>query len=125
MPVTEITLSLPAESRYVATARMTTASIAAEHDYSVQEIEGLRTGVNELVATLLEYAVDNGIDHIELIYRISADQIEVEVLAGSTESDETRPGSLDQLTDRILGSVVDEHHLGGNRGRIVKRRIAA
>ena len=125
MTESDIRLSIPAESRFVATARVTTAGIAAELGYSIDEIDGLRTGVNELVASLIEYAEDHGIDHVDLVFRPTADAREIEGRAGREAAADASGGSLDDLTDRILGGVVDDHELTANWGRIVKRRAAA
>lgn len=121
----EIRLSIPAQSRFVATARVTTAGIAAELGYSIEEIDGLRTGVNELVATLIEYAEDNGIAQVDLVFRPTADALEIEGRAGADSTSASAGDSLDELTHRILSGVVDDHELAGNWGRIVKRRVAA
>lgn len=121
-----ISMSLPAQSRFVATARVTTASIAAELDFGVDAIEELRVGVNELVALVIEWAEDHTVPTVDLIFRVTADAIEVEVSAKGGEA-ETGPGKgpLDALTQQILSSVVDDHAIGPGWGRLTKRRVAA
>lgn len=121
MTAAEVTMTLPAESRFVATARVTTASLAAELDYSIDEIEDLRVGVNELVAIVMEWAEDHDLEEIGIRFVLSEDAIEVVASAGDpapVESD----AALDALTAQILASVVDEHDVGAGRGRILKRR---
>lgn len=118
----EITMTLPAESRFVATIRVTSASLAAELDFAVDRIEELRVGVNELAAVLMEWAHDHGADRIELRYTVDDDRLEVAGEAlGSAEATSSE-GELDALTRQILASVTDDFEIIGGKGRLVKRR---
>lgn len=124
----EITVTMPAESRFVALARVTAAGLAAEMDFGVTDIEDLRTGANELVAILVEWAEDHGCDHVDLTFRLDAERVELDAVvptdapigAGTRTQPAEEP--LDELSRRILTAVVDEHDIGWGRGRIVKRR---
>ena len=49
-----VRLSLPASPRYLAAARVVAASLGAESGLSVDDLEDLRLGVNELVSVLVE-----------------------------------------------------------------------
>ncbi len=126
----DVSIVLPADSRFVATARVTTASLAAELDYTVDQIDELRVGVDELVALLIEWAEDHDLPRVELRFRISADEL---VIEGSVVDGSGQPGgdgspageSLDVLTRQILSSVVDEYEIAAGRGRILKRRDPA
>ncbi len=131
MSVAEITMTLPADSRFVATARVTVASLAAELDFGVDRIEALQAGANELVSLLIEWADDHGGDRIELTYHAAPDALSVDgrVLdaAGQPVADPSGAGAddpLDDLTRQILAAVVDEFDLGAGYGRIVKLRAA-
>lgn len=121
----EITMTLPAESRFVATTRVTTASLAAELDFPVDRIEELRVGVNELAAALMEWAEDNRGDRIQLTFRVGTEDLEVlgEVL-GAPDGLESED-DLDVLTGQILAGVTDDYALAGGHGRILKRRDAS
>lgn len=127
MTQAEINLTIPADSRFVATARVTAASVAAELDYSVDEIEELRVGVNELVAILVEWAEDHGTSSIDLVFRLRDDEIEVEGSVGEPAEARHESGSdsLDSLTRMILEGVVDDFEIDGGRGSLRKRRSAA
>lgn len=117
-------MTLPAQSRFVATTRVTAASLAAELDFAVDRIEELRVGVNELAAILIEWAEDHGGDSVTLVFSVGEDRLEVsgEVVGGSTSDDAT---PLDSLAGQILAGVTDEYEVAGGRGRIVKLRTAA
>ncbi|NNE94593.1 MAG: hypothetical protein HKN24_01025 [Acidimicrobiales bacterium] len=118
----EITMTLPAESRFVATTRVTSASLAAELEFGVNRIEELRAGVNELAAVLVEWAEDHDAKSMTLTFRVDDDQLEVigEVVDGNTSNG--AQAGLDALTAQILAGVTDEYEISGGRGRIVKRR---
>lgn len=123
----QVTLRIPAQSRFAATTRVTLASVAAELGFSIDAIEEFRVGVNELAAVLIEWAEDHGCDEIELACTATEASIEVRgVVVGAAAASAPPEGeatsTLDVLTAQILDGVVDEHALDGPSGRIVKRR---
>lgn len=133
MSAAKIVMVLPAESRFVATARVTAAAIAAELDFGVDRIEALQAGANELVSLLIEWADDHGGERIELTYAAGDDALSVE--GRVLDAAQPTPGAgdaaaaeaadpLDDLTRQILAAVVDEFDFGPGRGRIVKLRAA-
>ena len=120
MPASELTLVMPAESRFVSTARVTAASLAAELDFSIDEIEELRMGANELVVILSELANDNGITTLELRYVVGDGVIEIHgrvPAVGDIDGAEA-----DVLACQILDAVVDSYSFEGPAAHIVKRR---
>lgn len=118
----EITMTLPAESRFVATIRVTSASLAAELDFAMDRIEELRVGVNELAAVLMEWAHDHGADQIRLTYTVADGELAVVGEVVGSEDATSQAGDLDDLTRQILASVTDEFEVTGGKGRILKRR---
>lgn len=122
MAAAEITLRLPAESRYVATARVTTTSLAAEFDHPIDWIEELRVAVNELVATLVEWAEDHGGDTLELTFRLDDGWIEIDGSVAAPTAGADADDGLDALTGEILSKVTDEFEIAGGQGRLLKRR---
>ena len=117
-----VTLSIPAEPRHAATARVVAASLAADLGFDVDAIDDLRLGVNEAVALVLDTPAtadrtathDHNGDHrtgtLEITFTIEGTRIGIEI---------SRPGSsadveFDELADRILSAVVDHHsHTAG------------
>ncbi len=120
----KITMELPANTRFVATARLTTTSLAAELEFNIDAIEDIRVGVNELVSVVLEWAEDHGDPEIEIAWTLYDESLEVAAgVPGATEaSSET---ALDMLTEQILASVVDTYEVGAGWGRIMKKRHVA
>ena len=124
----EVNLSIPAESRFVALARLAAAGVASEFDFSADAIEDLSVGVGELVACLVEWAEGHDGARLVLVVRAGRDLLEVEAEVGGTmEPTDPTPDAhdLDELTRRILAAVVDEHEISAGRGRLVKRRAGA
>lgn len=121
----EIRVTLPAQSRYVALARMTAAGLGADLEFNVDEIDELRVGADEVVALVIEWAEDHSVDTVELVYRIGDAHLELTVAADGHGDGDAGDPELDVLTARILEAVVDEHDLAPGRARIVKHRKPA
>lgn len=123
---TEITVTIPAQSRFVALVRVTAASLAAELDFTVDEIADVRVGADELTALLIEWAEDHDRSTITLSYRLTEDCLELEGTAAAGPGAEPVGGmerqSLDNITEQILSAVVDGYAIEEGWGRIIKRR---
>ncbi len=124
---TEILVTIPAHSRFVALVRVTAASLAAELDFTVDEIADVRVGADELTALLIEWAEDHGRETIQLRYLLTDDCLELEGDAGPGDAlGGAEPVSLgdglDHITEQILSAVVDTYVIDKGYGRILKRR---
>lgn len=118
MPASEILVTVPSDSRFVALTRVMGASLAAELDFSIDDIEELRVGVDELVSALLELTPATE-ESLELRFRLDGDTIEVTGRAPT----ETDAGTVvDPLSTRILEAVADEYRLGAGEVMLRKRR---
>ncbi|GJM39433.1 MAG: hypothetical protein DHS20C19_28000 [Acidimicrobiales bacterium] len=123
MPVTanQLTLTFAADSRFIATVRLTAASIAAEFGFDVDDIEDLRVAANELFAFLVETAEDVGGDQVEIAIHPSDHDISIEGRVLGVNGTTHDVPAVDELTSRILDAVVDTHDFDGAWGRIHKR----
>ena len=121
MPGSELTLVMPAESRFISTARVMAASLAAELDFSIDEIEALRMGANELIAILTECANDHDIDVVTLRYVVDAASIEVH---GQIDVPSGVEAEADVLAGQILNAVVDSYEFTGGHAHIIKNRAS-
>lgn len=119
MTTAEITVTIPADSRFIAMARVTAASLGAELGFSIDDLEELRTGANELVALLVEWAQDHGAATVDLRYELADGSLEMHASADAASESSTEP--LDPLTRQILDAVTDSWELDGGRGVIRKR----
>lgn len=107
-----VQLIVPAEPGSARLARLVAATIAADASFSFDDTEDLRVAVSELVALLVEGAVDPQ-DSITLRYRRGVDEVEVTGTRSlQTKPEQTNAGdgaAPDDLALEILRVVVDEH----------------
>lgn len=103
-PAVAVTIEIPAELRYVSLTRVAAASLAAELDPVIDDIEDLRVAVNELVGVLIEAATAGRIR-----LRLWCEQRTIHVTGRCTgDTVEVVP---DSITERILGATVDGYRI--------------
>lgn len=103
-----VRLELPASPRYLSAARVVAASLGADAGLTVDDLEDLRLGVNEMVTAMVDGA--DGSARISLDF--VADDHAVTV-SGRIEG-QARPVAPDELTGRILTAVADHYELGSS-----------
>jgi serine/threonine-protein kinase RsbW len=112
-PTAPIRLTIPADFRYLRLARVTAAAVAADMDFSVQDIDDVRVAVDELAAILIEDAVEG--TEMEICFTI-ADHgglaVEGHVVGGSQVDPDVHP-----VAAELLALVVDRYELSVDRGR--------
>jgi anti-sigma regulatory factor (Ser/Thr protein kinase) len=102
-----VRLSIPADPRFLSAARVVAASLGAESGLSVDDLEDLRLGVNELVSCLMDGVEQDGRIDLELESGDGSVTVRGEIHGG---------GGVpvpDELTLRILQAVTDHHELDG------------
>lgn len=128
MSTSEITMTFPAESRFISTARLAAASIAAELDFSVDEIEALTMGANELFAILLDLAEEADASTLAVRYVVpdtAESNGEISIIGTLPEGAIGDDFELDMLAVRILDTVVDRYEVTADSIRLVKKRTSA
>ena len=100
---------MPASPRFLAAARVVAASLGAEAGLSVDDLDDLRLGVNELVSLLVEAAASRGPRRP----RVRGRRTCASRCAAALEGDGRRRCEIDELTRRIVEAVVDHHELDG------------
>jgi anti-sigma regulatory factor (Ser/Thr protein kinase) len=110
-----VRLSLPASPRYLAAARVVAASLGAESGLSVDDLEDLRLGVNELVSVLVESGASS--DRVELEFETDGTSITVR---GQRSGSVGTPLEVDELTARIVEAVADHHEIDGSSFSLTK-----
>jgi serine/threonine-protein kinase RsbW len=116
-----VEIVVPLRPEFASVLRVTTASMASDIGFSIDEIDDLRLAINEVFGTMLEPAERNvsdpgGEEVVTCRFDLLGDGLAVEMV-GPDGSDL----QLDDLASTILGSVVDrfEHH--GDRISMSKR----
>ena len=111
-----VELSLPAQPELLFLARMTAAAVASRLDFGFDQVEDLRLAIDELCITL---ASEDGTDgRIHLVFEWTDDVVEVmgklvpqhEALVDlATAPGDNSPPSVNEMSERILDALVDEH----------------
>jgi anti-sigma regulatory factor (Ser/Thr protein kinase) len=112
-----VRLSLPASSRYLAAARVVATSLGAESGLSVDDLEDLRLGVNELVSLLVEAGAGASGQRVELEFETDGSSITVR---GQRAGGAGAPMEVDELTARIVEAVADHHEIDGTSFSLTK-----
>jgi len=112
-----VRLNVPATTRYLAAARLVAASLGAESGLSVDDLDDLRLGVNELVSLLVESAAPG--TRIDLEFAAGDGEVTVRGrLDGAVGPD--GPSEIDELTRRIIDAVADHHELAATSFSLTK-----
>jgi serine/threonine-protein kinase RsbW len=120
MTVTEIIdLDLPLAHRHASTVRVVAASLAADLGFSVDDIDELRLGVDEVVSIMAD-ADGTEAARVHLRFVLSDQTITVTVTRSGVAEIIT-PGHVDELAVRILDAVVDRFEVSEGAFVVSKR----
>jgi serine/threonine-protein kinase RsbW len=109
-----VRLSVPASPKFLSAARLVAASLGAEVGLTVDDLEDLRLGVNELVSALIEGASTGSRIDLELLPADGTITVSGVIEGG------TGAAVADELTTRILTAVADHHRLDTSSFVLVK-----
>jgi hypothetical protein len=111
-----VRLEVPPEPQYLSAARLIAGAMAADAGLTVDDLEDLRLGVDELVSVLIAGVAEADGARIALEYVVEDGTITVR---GGVDgaSAHTAP---DPLTARILAAVSDHYELGPSSFVIIK-----
>ncbi len=114
--VDQIRLTLPALPEYARVARLALSGLASRMGFSYDEIEDLRIAVGEICGIL----VDGEDRRLEWRVRLLDGALDVR----ATRLPAGKAIGISNLTEQILGGVVDEHELDREAAsvRVLKRR---
>jgi serine/threonine-protein kinase RsbW len=122
---TAVDLVVPLRTEFAATLRVVAASLAADADFTVDEIDDLRLAISEVFSSLADGA-PNGRCHAR--FRLRPDGLAVtfdldpDAAASAVGSDASRGApTLDDLAATILATVVDEFRTDRGGITLVKR----
>jgi hypothetical protein len=113
-PAGVVCVEIPAEPRFVALIRVAAASMAADLDPVIDDVDDLRVAVNELVGLMVEAAEGDSV-----VVHLWSDERTIHV-TGRCNGPAARV-SPDQLTMRILDATVDSYDIGDGSFRVHKR----
>lgn len=105
-----VRLEVPPAARYLSAARLVAASMAADAGLTVDDLDDLRLGVDELVSALIAGVPDGAAAGARITLEYVIDDRTVTV-RGGVEGAEAA-ATPDALTDKILAAVADHYELG-------------
>jgi serine/threonine-protein kinase RsbW len=111
-----VTLTLPLDVRHASTARMVAASLAADAGFSVDEIDDLRLGINEVVSVLADDDVTDPSTRLAIEFHVTAGRVDATV----SRTDGAGAAELDDLAQRILDAVTDRYEYSRGAFRLTK-----
>lgn len=100
---TEVMLVIPAETRMISVARTAAASMAAEIDFTLDDIDDVRIAVNELISILVESEPADG--QVTVVFGLES--ADVFTMKATVVSSRHSP-ELDPLSHQIVTAVSDE-----------------
>lgn len=114
---TEMTLVIPAIPQMVSVARLAAASLAAEVDFTVDDIDNVRIAVNEMVSILVESEPTDG----RVTVVLGLESADVFTMTASVASSNHEP-ILDPLSRQIVAAVSADYSIeaGVCRVRVVR-----
>lgn len=121
-----VRLVIPADARYLAAVRLVAAAVASDLDFTVDDIDELRMGVDEAVAVLIGHSDRD--DRIDLSFTLSRSGPSMLLVEGTLVDDDgaavERPAPdgdpVDPLARRIVAAVTDACALGASSFRLEK-----
>jgi serine/threonine-protein kinase RsbW len=111
--VDQITLRIPASPAFVQVVRLTAASLASRLGFSIDDIEDLKIGVDELSAYMTGAQGREGT--LEINFRIDDDRIEIQGVGRFMPGVKVRT-ELTDFSKQILDTVVDNASLSQTDG---------
>ena len=117
----EVRLAVPAKPEFLGLARVTAAGLASRLGFTFDQVEDLRLAIDEICFGMTGSKGRDGV--LEVRFLLSPEALTVE---GEGRFPASPPVHLSELSEVILGALVDEHSMndgaGGPRFHLVKKR---
>lgn len=118
----EIMLRVPARAPYARIVRVSAAALALRQGMGFGEIDDLRLAIDEAMIVLLDGLDEDDDTEIEVVFRVDDGCFELDaVRAGTAVVTEAAVHRF----DAIASSLVDEHRIDAEPGRVVLRKAPA
>ena len=123
-----VQLSIPANSEFIAVARLSVSGVAARMDFSIEDIEDIKVAVSEACTNVIQHAYANtqsGV--INITFTIHKDLLEITVKdsgkgfnPNNVESEKTKGGNSDLyglgLGLVFIQSLMDDAQINSEQG---------
>lgn len=121
-----VEVRVPADGAYIATLRLTAASLAARCDLTIDDIEDLRLAVDEACSLLLPHAPSGTM--MDASFRLTPGDLTVTTAVASDDTGDSGGAGPDRsgFAWSVLSALASEVRVDGTGGRlaitVVKRR---
>lgn len=115
-----VAVRLPATSAYLSVLRTVTAGLAAQLDFTLDEIEDLRIAVDEACGLLLMKSVGEG--ELECEFELGQDTLHVRVTAPPVDGSTPDQDSFAWNVLAALAGAVETHTTAGGRVTIAMHK---
>ena len=123
-PADVVEMRVPADGAYIATLRLTAASLAARCDLTIDDIEDLRLAVDEACALLLPHASSGSV--MDASFRLTPGDLTVRT---SVDSRDTATPDRSGFAWSVLSALASDVEVEDSGGRlaitVIKRRETA
>ncbi len=121
-----VEVRVPADGAYVATLRLTTASLAARCDLTIDDIEDLRLAVDEACALLLPHALPDSV--MDARFELVPGRLAVTASVSAPDASTATP-DRGGFAWSVLSALASDVHIESQNGRlsitVTKRRETA
>jgi serine/threonine-protein kinase RsbW len=129
-----VRLRIPARAEYITLSRLALTGLSRVRPFTEEVLADLKLAITEACSNSVRHAYAGGDGMVEIVYRLGADRIEIEVADDGPGFDHAGPGSRRDDADlsegglgiAIIRAVADELEIGtgasgrGSRLRFVK-----
>ncbi|MEO6885142.1 MAG: ATP-binding protein [Jatrophihabitantaceae bacterium] len=120
-----VQIAVPADTGYVATLRLTAASLAARCDLTIDDIEDLRLAVDEACSLLLPHSASPGVFSARFVLAAGELSVAVSIACADAEVHLDREGFAWTVLAALASSVAVDNENGRLAVTVTKRREAA
>ena len=113
--IEHIELSLPINTAYVSTARLTASSIANRLAFDSDELEDINAAVSEACAYIIRKSHGNGTVHFHLLFGIGEGFIDIQL---NSKHNNHPPEDNEQMSLLIINALMDEMTLCTDSGKL-------
>ncbi|MDF2949134.1 MAG: hypothetical protein K0R07_1161 [Sedimentibacter sp.] len=114
----KIKLTIPKKSEYMSTIRLTTSALSNLKGFNVDDLEDIKVVISE-VCTFFINNVDNQSEPLDIIYKISDNNISVEVTDLNTGNISDNNGTNSEMSVMIIESLADNYNFDLENKKII------
>lgn len=117
-----VTLTLPAKSEYVSTARLTASSVANRIGFNIDEIEDIKVAVAEVCNMILS-KTNSEISQYKILFEINSDKLIITFTGNETAMGCFESNAENEYGMYIMQALMDSVELCNNNSIVMIKKI--